>query len=256
MHIAVCDDNIADRKQMERLLQRSSDKRIKTTGVFYIDSYGNVEAVLRSPMLYDIFFIDMTNGDVNGFQLARRLISAGVTVPIVLCCSSIDYRQIVTSAIQDSDPFKENNEILLRQLESQIRYLDKPIRNVELEEQLDHAIEIKEKIIPTIELRGEKETMYVHEDEILYARKNGNFVRITLTGCREIDILSTVVNFYQQLMEFDHFIAISERTIINAAHIHKLSLTRITMKDDQCFHLSPLLYFTVKATRECSTPTE
>lgn len=256
MHIAVCDDNIADRKQMERLLQRSSDKRIKTTGVFYIDSYGNVEAVLRSPMLYDVFFIDMTNGDVNGFQLARRLISAGVTVPIVLCCSSIDYRQIVTSAIQDSDPFKENNEILLRQLEAQIRYLDKPIRIVELEEQLDHAIEIKEKTIPTIELRGEKETMYVHEDEILYARKNDNFVRITLTGCREIDILSTVVNFYQQLMEFDHFIAISERTIINAAHIHKLSPTRITMKDDQCFHLSPLLYFTVKATRECSMPTE
>ena len=98
--------------------------------------------------------------------------------------------------------------------------------------------------------------MYVHEDEILYARKNGNFVRITLTACREIDILSTVVNFYQQLMEFDHFVAISERVIINAAHIRKLSLTRITMKDDQCFHFSPLLYFTVKATRECSTPTE
>ena len=38
MHIAVCDDNVADRKQTERLLQRASDRHASTTGVFYIDS--------------------------------------------------------------------------------------------------------------------------------------------------------------------------------------------------------------------------
>ena len=27
MHIAICDDNVADRKQLERLLKRESDKR-------------------------------------------------------------------------------------------------------------------------------------------------------------------------------------------------------------------------------------
>ena len=30
MHIAICDDNIADRKQTERLLGRESDRRAKT----------------------------------------------------------------------------------------------------------------------------------------------------------------------------------------------------------------------------------
>ena len=29
MYIAICDDNIADRKQMERLLMREADKYIK-----------------------------------------------------------------------------------------------------------------------------------------------------------------------------------------------------------------------------------
>ena len=29
MHIAVCDDNIADRKQMQRLLERASDQNKK-----------------------------------------------------------------------------------------------------------------------------------------------------------------------------------------------------------------------------------
>ena len=42
MHIAVFDDNIADRKQTERLLKRQSD-RYQNEGKehFYIDSYGN-----------------------------------------------------------------------------------------------------------------------------------------------------------------------------------------------------------------------
>lgn len=34
MHIAVCDDNVADRKQLERLLGRESDSRKADTGVF------------------------------------------------------------------------------------------------------------------------------------------------------------------------------------------------------------------------------
>ena len=158
MHISVCDDNIADRKQMERLLERASDRRIHTTGVFYIDSYGNVDAVMRSPMLYDAFFIDMTSGPVNGFQLARRLIDAGVTAPIVLCISTINYRAIIDAAIAEvpeDAAEKSNHDILRWKLKSQIQYLNKPIRVAELDEMLDYAIDQKAKTIPTIELRGE-----------------------------------------------------------------------------------------------------
>ena len=61
MHIAICDDNIADRKQTERLLGRESDRRAKTDNVLYIDSFGKQESVLVSPMIYDMFFIDMVN---------------------------------------------------------------------------------------------------------------------------------------------------------------------------------------------------
>ena len=57
MHIAICDDHIADRKQMERLLSRESDRRIKTTGNLYIDSFGSVSALLHAPMIYNLFFI-------------------------------------------------------------------------------------------------------------------------------------------------------------------------------------------------------
>ena len=60
MHLAICDDHIADRKQMERLLGRESDRRLNTTGVLYVDSFGNRDAILTTPMIYDGLFIDMT----------------------------------------------------------------------------------------------------------------------------------------------------------------------------------------------------
>lgn len=243
MHIAVCDDNVADRKQMERLLGRASDKRMSTTGVLYIDSYGNVEAVMHSPMLYDAFFIDMTAGSVNGFELTRKLIDAGVTAPIVLCSSTIDYPAVVSAAISEVPENAielSNHTILRQQLQSQILYMNKPIKTSELDQMLDFAAARKAASIPTIELRGEHETYYVHEDEILYARKNAQYTCITLTDNRELDILSTMENFYSQLAGFSHFLLVSEHLILNVAFIEKISLLRLHMKNGQHFTLSPL----------------
>ena len=59
MHLAICDDHMADRKQMERLLGRESDRRLNTTGVLYVDSFGSKESILTTPMIYDAIFMDM-----------------------------------------------------------------------------------------------------------------------------------------------------------------------------------------------------
>lgn len=249
MHIAVCDDNVADRKQMERLLQRASDRRIHTTGVFYIDSYGNVEAVMRSPMLYDVFFIDMTNGPVNGFQLARKLIDAGVTAPIVLCISTIDYPAIIEAAVAevpDDGIENSNHDILRRQLQTQIRFLHKEIKVAELEETLDYAIEVKSKTIPTIELRGKIDTLYVYEDEILYAVKEGSYSHVALTESRIIDIADTIPNLFSQVAGFDHFLLISEQAFINIAAVTNLSLLKVVMKDRHSFTVSPFIFSALK----------
>ena len=82
MHIAVCDDNVADRKQLERLLKRESDKRAASTGIIYTDSFGNSTSLLSNPMQYDAFYIDMclTEG-ITGTEVANALIAQGVNAP-------------------------------------------------------------------------------------------------------------------------------------------------------------------------------
>ena len=56
MHVAICDDNVADRKHLERLLSRESDKRAGTTNILYIDSYGDKDYFLKNqtPLKYNI----------------------------------------------------------------------------------------------------------------------------------------------------------------------------------------------------------
>ena len=81
MHIAICDDNIADRKHLERLLGRESDRRKDTKGILYIDAYGNVDALTKSPMIYDLFFIDMTQLPPYGMETAILLREMGVVAP-------------------------------------------------------------------------------------------------------------------------------------------------------------------------------
>lgn len=212
---------------------------------------------MRSPMLYDAFFIDMTSGPVNGFQLARKLIDAGVTAPIVLCISTIDYPSVIEAAlakVPEDVTEASNHDILRRQLQKQILYLHKPIKVDELDEMLDHAQNLKAETIPTIELRGEKDTLYVHEDEILYAIKNGNYLHVVLTEGRTLDLLSTLPNLYSQVAMFTHFVIISEHCFVNVTFVQKLSLLKMTMKDGQSFNVSPLELARVKKSLKRNTP--
>lgn len=225
MHIAVCDDNIGDRKQLERLLERESAKHAPTSGVFYIDSYGSIDAVLQSPMLYNVFFIDMVSGDTDGAALARLLLKAGVTAPIVLCVSSIDYRKAF-----GTEKETENQRIL---------FIDKPIIRTELSALLDHIITLQSEVIPTIELRGEKETCYVKEDDIVYAKADDRYVNIYLKDGRILRILSTLDNFYAQIASFSHYAAVTRNSMINVTFLQHVSFTKITLTDGSVLRTTP-----------------
>ena len=77
MHIAVCDDNVADRKQLERLLKRESDKRAASTGIIYTDSFGNSTSLLSIPCnTMPSILICLTEG-TTGTDVVNALTAGG-----------------------------------------------------------------------------------------------------------------------------------------------------------------------------------
>lgn len=218
MHVAVCDDNIADRKQMERLLKREADKHIKAGDTLYIDSYGNQEALLHNPMQYDVFYIDMCKTEgISVPDLVDAMIKKGVFAPIVLCCSDIDYAK---------DEYPDN-----------VFFLDKPIKADELAASINHAKELKTKAPSTIELRDEHETYYVTEPDILYATRDGSRMMIQLADGRVIEDRTTLLNLYSQWEMHESFVPLGNQSIINCRHVTDIGLIRVKMSDGQSFTL-------------------
>lgn len=218
MHVAVCDDNIADRKQTERLLGRESDRRAKITEGLFVDSYGNEQALLTKPMQYDIFYIDMCQtGADHGLHIVQKLINAGVHAPIYMCCSKVNYRE------QD---FPEN-----------VSFLDKPLRAEDFIASLDYAEKIKAEAVSRIELRDEKETFYVTEDMILYAVEKGNRMIVTLTDGRVVKLVTNISNLFDQWKSFHSFLAPNGKTLVNARYVTKVALLQIQMTDGRSFLL-------------------
>ena len=242
MHLAVCDDNIADRKQMERLLGRESDRRQNTTGVLYVDSFGNRDAILTTPMIYDGLFIDMTEDGNDAVEIAGKLREAGSVLPIVFCCSRIDYRK--SPSLPDNCFF-----------------LDKPVHPAELAAMCDRLFAIKKSQVKRYEFRSLTETFYLEEKDIMYAWPvDDQTVRIRLTDGSEKTSVSTLLNFCANL-GFD--VDSSNRGIVKAdigyirvspsgllamigcsyavslKHVAKIGFFDLTMTDGHKFRIAP-----------------
>ena len=241
MHLAVCDDNIADRKQMERLLGRESDRRLNTTGVLYVDSFGNRSAILSTPMIYDGLFMDMVEDGCNAAEIARELRNAGNTLPIIFCCSKINYRE-------ETD------------LPDNCFFMDKPIQPAELTEVVETLLTIKNSQEKRMEFRTDTEAFYLTEEEIMYAYPDDRHVRIHLANGGNRECVANMLNFSATLgFDIDYsargttkldlgFIRVSESgllamigcsAVINLKYVDKVSAFHLTMTDGHKIKIAP-----------------
>ncbi len=215
MYLAVCDDNIADRKQTERLLSRQSDRVFKDFGErIYIDSYGNEDAFMSHPQMYAGLFIDMVSGDINGFDIVRLLLKMGIDQPIIMCVSSLDYRKMVADAGIEAD---------------NLYFLDKPLKVVELTEMVELIRKKNSVTIPSLELRGKAETVYAHGDEIICFRKQKSEIEVSLTDNRTIGVIGDLFNLYDQCRIFPQICPVSDNALVNVDHVVKTSFGKVTM---------------------------
>lgn len=218
--IALCDTNFADRRQMERLLERESDKRSNSC-TFYMDTYGNKEALLNNPRIHDAYFLDLPDDSYSAYDLAKEIRLKDIVSPIIFCNSTMDYRSCG------------------RELPNTF-FLNKPILVAELSAILDEIIQQKtENYVPTVEVRDTTQVYYLTEKEIVYCKSEGHsrLIFIHLQDGSVIEAENFIDNFITELTPLGSFFAANKNTIINARYVDNIGFFNITIKSGKTFPL-------------------
>jgi len=221
MHVAICMDVAADRKQLERLLDRTIDKKLEEDPnmPIYAQSYGNKQALLARPFMYDLFFIDLIYDTMDSIQLIRELRNLGVTASIVLCPSKVDL----------SDQLTEEDRVLL---------LRQPFRQEDVDEVVGMAADEVRERIPKLELRDITDTIHVVEEEFLYAEKKKDMTLVHLTDGREILSSETIDIFYERSSIFSNVYKLPDQLVVNVSYVAETGLFSVLLKDNRRFRAS------------------
>lgn len=212
IYIAICDDNIADRKHLERLLEREKDSRLHSNSdVLYIESFGSEEALMRTPVKYDIFFIDMCESTCNGFDIAKKLRKNGIGAPIVLCSKTIDYTSFVNTL-------------------SNIIFMNKTLNSGQISHCIDVASEWSKNKTPLLEIRGMQDTHFIKYTDLIRATQKSKFVtEIAISDGAIIEIADSIKSIELLCKPFNCFMNCG-KSFINISHI--------TSSDNDVFILS------------------
>ncbi len=199
LYVAICDDSVADRKQLERLLSKENDSRQTKTGVIYIDSFGSREAMIHRINKYDLFFIDIANNSLNGMDIAKELRFMGICAPIILCSSLIDYTAFGSPV-------------------ANITYLTKPVTKGQVAHILDVAIKCAKTKTSLIEVRGEKETHFINHLDLIYAVQKKHLVEISMKNGSFFSMLGTMDELEILVKQYRCFIY-CKHALVNLHHI-------------------------------------
>lgn len=211
MYIAICDDDVADRKQSERLMGREADKWIKNGDPLYVYSFGSTESLLLNMMQYDGILIDIKLG-ADTREAIEKLKAAGTSSPFVACCAQ--------------EYFDKTD------LPEDVYRLEKPIQPAKLHEMMEVLKERTTHYVAKIELRGEKVTLYVDPEEVFYAEQSGMYTEVTLSEGRKVRIHGDAVTFFDEIQEkHPEFIMPSFTKVLNIEQVKSLKLGKAYLKD-------------------------
>lgn len=216
MHIAICDYNVADRKQTERLMGREADKWISKGDPLYVYSFGSVESLMANSMHYDAIIIDVTNVDSwDTKTVMGSLKSHGVDGAIIMCSEKQD---------------------LSVELSDMVMYLPKPISANLLHELIEKVSKLDTTNMSLIELRCITETHYIREEELMYATGDGEYTDVHLTDGRILRTQGRVESLFENASSKNKHLVMSDYvTILNTDYIDKYRLNKATMTDGRIF---------------------
>lgn len=230
MHIAIVADNVADRKQAERLFGRADTALAASIGTLFVDSFGDEASFLHACMQYDLFILDFDNNIAHSLEVARMLKEKNAPGLIVVCKHT-------------DDPFLYETAI------QGLYTLDKPILTAPLHKLLcDIHLELEKQQsqLDLVELRTDTDTHYISRSAILYARayRREHRLRFYLTDGTVLESAGGFRELKRYLGGYEEFVLRPGRTLINKDHIKEETKRSTRLSNGETLEYSLFAFLT------------
>lgn len=211
LHLAVCDDNLDELNNEAALIE----ELFKEKNIAYdIRKFTSPKALLKSPITYDILFLDIEMDEINGIDLARRI-------------SESNDNHLVF--------FITNYSIYLDKAfdVKAIRYLNKPVDRLRLSSGIDSAVERLESTAKKITVTRLKTKVKVSLEiaSIIYITNTGRHTKIFSTNHEVFEteeVFSTVKNMIEK--EVNYFCQSHQSFYVNLKYVLNYTKKEVTMR--------------------------
>jgi len=215
MHIAICTENAASRKHLERLMDREGNL-FTNEETIYVDSYGNVTALFTQPLLYDLYLLEAASQTESSESITlvksvrERFPNANIAILLQPDLSDIAESVALLS----------------------VALLPIPVTHASLQNLIQQFIEQKKQAEPVFEIRGRLNTIYIHSDEFAFGQDHGKRQSlVTLQDGRQIDFFDSLKNLTSTMSEHPSLFAVGTHYLVNIRYIKTCHLFSLTMQN-------------------------
>lgn len=223
MHVAICDDNVADRKHLERLLSRESDKRAGTPNILYVDSYGEKMHFLANPLKYNLIFMDMSSEPGIVEFILEHLDEMGYHAPLILYSDKIDYTKIPN-------------------LPDYVVHAKKPYIPDPLPDFLALGDANVVGHVISVNVHTNSVVSSIPKYMIMYAVEENNTCTLYLTDGTSMKVEEKIEELRQIFEPFEEFEHVNTKSIVNFKYVTAVMPISVMMQDSKEFKISLLRY--------------
>ncbi|MCI8316436.1 MAG: hypothetical protein HFH74_15660 [Lachnospiraceae bacterium] len=223
MHVAICDDNVADRKHLERLLSRESDKRAGTPNILYVDSYGEKMHFLANPLKYNLIFMDMSSEPGIVEFILEHLDEMGYHAPLILYSDKIDYTKIPN-------------------LPDYVVHAKKPYIPDPLPDFLALGDANVVGHVISVNVHTNSVVSSIPKYMIMYAVEENNTCTLYLTDGTSMKVEEKIEELRQIFEPFEEFERVNTKSIVNFKYVTAVMPISVMMQDSKEFKISLLRY--------------
>ena len=213
MKIAICDDNIDFINTLSKLIKDYFfDKQLDVD----LCTFHSGEELLNEEEIFDIVFLDVEMGSINGIQVAEALKKRNSHTVIFIVTAHNQYLDVA----MDLNVF---------------RYLDKPIVENRLYKGLDKALEFINSEVLTI-VSEDKGIFKVALNEIMYIEVYRRNTKIVTT--KETITTKLPLKYFKDKMTDLSFVIPHNSYIVNLNFVDRFERMSLTMRDGKVISIA------------------